>query len=175
MLYLTQCVQTCRYTFAVDGSLHIHSAQVTDTGRYLCMATNQAGTQRKRVDLQVYGEWYIHVHKTEEYFSNCLNHPQTQSPSNFMILCSHLSVPPSIADGRTNVTVTVNVQTTLSCEVTGIPKPTVSWMKNSRAINTDQNQNMYRLIQVFSLSVFLFKIKNSQPKILIETFYNYRI
>uniref|UniRef100_UPI0037E9B6AB hemicentin-1 n=1 Tax=Semicossyphus pulcher TaxID=241346 RepID=UPI0037E9B6AB len=105
-----------RYTFAEDGSLHIHSAQVTDTGRYLCMATNEAGTQRKRVDLQVY-------------------------------------VPPSIADGRTNVTVTVNVQTTLSCEATGIPKPTVSWMKNGRSINTDQNQNMYRLLSSGSLVV----------------------
>ncbi|XP_071373120.1 hemicentin-1, partial [Centroberyx affinis] len=105
-----------RYTFAEDGSLHIHSAQVTDTGRYLCMATNQAGTQRKRVDLQVY-------------------------------------VPPSIAGGRTNVTVTVNVQTTLSCEATGIPKPTVTWTKNGRTINTDQNQNMYRLLSSGSLVV----------------------
>uniref|UniRef100_A0A3B4Z1V9 Hemicentin-1 n=1 Tax=Stegastes partitus TaxID=144197 RepID=A0A3B4Z1V9_9TELE len=105
-----------RYTFAEDGSLRIHSAQVTDTGRYLCMATNQAGTQRKRVDLQVY-------------------------------------VPPSIADSRTNVTVIVNVQTTLSCEATGIPKPTVSWRKNGRTINTDQNQNMYRLLSSGSLVV----------------------
>ncbi|XP_076007425.1 hemicentin-1 [Genypterus blacodes] len=105
-----------RYTFAEDGSLHIHSAQVTDTGRYLCMATNPAGTQRKRVDLQVY-------------------------------------VAPSIADGRTNITVTVNVQTTLSCDATGIPKPTVSWTKNARAINTDQNQNMYRLLSSGSLVV----------------------
>ncbi|XP_034531212.1 hemicentin-1 [Notolabrus celidotus] len=105
-----------RYTFAEDGSLYIHSAQVTDTGRYLCMATNEAGTQRKRVDLQVY-------------------------------------VPPSIADGRTNVTVTVNVQTTLSCEATGIPKPSVTWVKNGRGINTDQNQNMYRLLSSGSLVV----------------------
>ncbi|XP_051803642.1 hemicentin-1 [Acanthochromis polyacanthus] len=105
-----------RYMFAEDGSLHIRSAQVTDTGRYLCMATNQAGTQRKRVDLQVY-------------------------------------VPPSIADSRTNVTVIVNVQTTLSCEATGIPKPTVSWRKNGRAISTDQNQNMYRLLSSGSLVV----------------------
>lgn len=52
------CTNVCRYTFAEDGSLHIQSAQVTDTGRYLCMATNQAGTQRKRVDLQIYGGWY---------------------------------------------------------------------------------------------------------------------
>ncbi|XP_034738598.1 hemicentin-1 isoform X2 [Etheostoma cragini] len=105
-----------RYTFAEDGSLHIHSAQVTDTGRYLCLATNQAGTQHKRMDLQVY-------------------------------------VSPSIAESHTNVTVTVNVQTTLSCEATGIPKPTVSWMKNGCVINTDQNENMYRLLSSGSLVV----------------------
>uniref|UniRef100_A0A3B4E5X1 Hemicentin 1 n=1 Tax=Pygocentrus nattereri TaxID=42514 RepID=A0A3B4E5X1_PYGNA len=109
-----------RYRFAQDGSLHIHSAQVTDTGRYLCMATNQAGTQRKRVDLQVY-------------------------------------VPPSIADGPTNVTVTVNIQTTLSCEATGIPKPSVTWTKDTRPLNTDQNQNMYRFSQVFFLFYCLFQ------------------
>ncbi|KAJ8376139.1 hypothetical protein SKAU_G00067190 [Synaphobranchus kaupii] len=105
-----------RYAFAENGSLHIHSAQVTDTGRYLCMATNDAGTQRKRVDLQVY-------------------------------------VPPSIAKGPSNITVTVNVQTTLSCEATGIPKPTVTWRKNGRQLNTDQNQNMYRLLSSGSLVV----------------------
>ncbi|KAI7799480.1 hemicentin-1 isoform X1 [Triplophysa rosa] len=105
-----------KYRFGVDGSLRILSAQVTDTGRYLCMATNQAGTERKRVDLQVY-------------------------------------VPPSIAKGPTNITVTVNVQTTLSCEATGIPKPSVSWTKNTQALNTDQNQNMYRLLSSGSLVV----------------------
>ncbi|TRZ02412.1 hypothetical protein DNTS_034467 [Danionella cerebrum] len=94
-----------RYSFGEDGSLHILSAQVTDTGRYLCMATNQAGTERKRIDLQVY-------------------------------------VPPSITEGPTNITVMVNVQTTLFCEATGIPKPSVSWTKNTNALNTDQNQNM---------------------------------
>ncbi|XP_034035488.1 hemicentin-1 [Thalassophryne amazonica] len=107
-----------RYTLAEDGSLHIHSAQVTDTGRYLCMVTNQAGTERKRVDLQV-------------------------------------QVPPSIAGGRTDVTVTVNIQTTLSCEATGIPKPTVRWTKNGREINTDHNQNMYRLLSSGSLVVIV--------------------
>ncbi|XP_051581270.1 hemicentin-1-like isoform X1 [Myxocyprinus asiaticus] len=105
-----------RYRFGEDGSLHILSAQVTDTGRYLCMATNQAGTERKRVDLQVY-------------------------------------VPPSIAEGPTNITVIVNIQTTLSCEATGIPKPDVSWTKNAQALNTDQNQNMYRLLSSGSLVV----------------------
>ncbi|XP_062857960.1 hemicentin-1 [Trichomycterus rosablanca] len=105
-----------RYTVAKDGSLHIQSAQLSDTGHYLCMATNQAGTQRRRVDLQVY-------------------------------------VPPLIAEGPTNVTVTVNIQTTLSCESTGIPKPSVTWTKDTRPLNTDQNQNMYRLLSSGSLVV----------------------
>ncbi|XP_053542916.1 hemicentin-1 isoform X1 [Ictalurus punctatus] len=105
-----------RYIVAEDGSLHIRSAQLSDTGHYLCMATNQAGTQRRRVDLQVY-------------------------------------VPPSIAEGPTNVTVTVNIQTTLSCEATGIPKPTVTWNKDARPLNTDQNQNMYRQLSSGSLVI----------------------
>ncbi|GAA6099393.1 hemicentin-1 isoform X2 [Tachysurus ichikawai] len=105
-----------RYLFAEDGSLHIHSAQLSDTGHYLCMATNQAGTQRKRVDLQVY-------------------------------------VPPSITEGPTNVTVTVNIQTTLSCEATGIPKPTVTWTKDAQLLNTDQNQNMYRQLSSGTLVI----------------------
>lgn len=57
LVHNTHICHPVRYRFGVDGSLHILSAQVTDTGRYLCMATNQAGTERKRVDLQVYGEY----------------------------------------------------------------------------------------------------------------------
>uniref|UniRef100_A0A8C1K3P7 Hemicentin-1 n=1 Tax=Cyprinus carpio TaxID=7962 RepID=A0A8C1K3P7_CYPCA len=99
--------------FGEDGSLHILSAQVTDTGRYLCMATSQAGTDRKRVDLQVY-------------------------------------VPPSITEGPTSITVTVNVQTTLSCEATGIPKPSVRWTKNDQLISL---QSVLRLLSSGSLVV----------------------
>uniref|UniRef100_A0A8C7JTX3 Hemicentin 1 n=1 Tax=Oncorhynchus kisutch TaxID=8019 RepID=A0A8C7JTX3_ONCKI len=106
---------TRQFNLAVNGT-ELRETQVTDTGRYLCMATNQAGTQRKRVDLQVH-------------------------------------VPPSISRGPTNITVTVNVQTTLSCEATGIPKPTVSWTKNGQTLNTDHNQNMYRLLSSGSLVV----------------------
>lgn len=53
-------------------------------------------------------------------------------------------VPPSIALGPTNITVTVNVQTTLACEAAGIPKPSISWRKNGHLLNVDQNQNSYR-------------------------------
>ncbi|XP_042661906.1 hemicentin-1 isoform X1 [Tyto alba] len=105
-----------RYSMLEDGSLHIHSAHVTDTGRYVCMATNTAGTERKRIDLQVL-------------------------------------VPPTIAPGHTNITVTVNVQTTLPCETTGIPRPAISWKRNGHLLSVDQNQNTYRLLSSGSLVI----------------------
>ncbi|XP_021053028.1 hemicentin-1 [Mus pahari] len=105
-----------RYSILENGFLHIESAHVTDTGRYLCMATNVAGTDRRRIDLQVH-------------------------------------VPPSIATGPTNVTVTVNVQTTLACEAIGIPKPSITWRKNGHLLNVDQNQNSYRLLSSGSLVI----------------------
>ncbi|XP_053098888.1 hemicentin-1 isoform X3 [Hemicordylus capensis] len=105
-----------RYSIIVNGSLHIHSAHVIDTGHYLCMATNVAGTDRRRVDL--------HVH-----------------------------VPPSIASGPVNITVTVNVPTTLPCETSGIPKPAITWKKNGHLLNMDQNQNTFRLLSSGSLVI----------------------
>uniref|UniRef100_A0A8C3GM35 Hemicentin 1 n=1 Tax=Cairina moschata TaxID=8855 RepID=A0A8C3GM35_CAIMO len=105
-----------RYSILEDGSLHIHSTHVTDAGRYMCMATNTAGTERKRIDLQVL-------------------------------------VPPTIAPGHTNITVTVNVQTTLPCETTGIPRPAISWKKNGHLLSVDQNQNTYRLLSSGSLVI----------------------
>nr|XP_051676343.1 hemicentin-1 isoform X2 [Oryctolagus cuniculus] len=105
-----------RYSILENGFLRIQSTRVTDAGRYLCMATNAAGTDRRRIDLQVL-------------------------------------VPPSIAAGPTNVTATVNVQTTLACEASGIPKPSVKWRKNGHLLNVDQNQNLYRLLSSGSLAI----------------------
>uniref|UniRef100_A0A8C8RXS5 Hemicentin 1 n=1 Tax=Pelusios castaneus TaxID=367368 RepID=A0A8C8RXS5_9SAUR len=105
-----------RYSVLEDGSLYIHTAHITDIGRYLCTATNAAGTEHKRIDLQVH-------------------------------------VPPSIAPGPTNITVTVNVQTTLLCETTGIPSPAISWKKNGHLLNVDQNQNTYRFLSSGSLLI----------------------
>ncbi|NXY61032.1 HMCN1 protein, partial [Callaeas wilsoni] len=105
-----------RYSVLEDGSLHIPWAQVADTGRYVCMATNAAGSERQRTDLRVL-------------------------------------VPPTIAPGQTNITVTVNVQTTLPCEATGIPRPAISWKKNGHLLSVDQNQNTYRLLSSGSLVI----------------------
>ncbi|XP_055962583.1 hemicentin-1 [Sorex fumeus] len=105
-----------RYSILADGVLHIPAVQVTDTGRFLCMATNAAGTDRRRIDLQVH-------------------------------------VPPAIAPGPANVTAPVNLQTTLACEVSGLPKPSVVWRKNGQPLSVDQNQNSYRLLSSGSLVI----------------------
>ncbi|EDM09581.1 hemicentin 1 (predicted) [Rattus norvegicus] len=106
-----------RYSILENGFLHIQSAHITDTGRYLCMATNVAGTD----------------------------------------------LPPSIAAGPTNVTVTVNVQTTLACEATGIPKPSINWRKDGHLLNVDQNQNSYS----FSQSLTISTAKHMETEILV--------
>ncbi|XP_021098568.1 hemicentin-1 [Heterocephalus glaber] len=105
-----------RHIILENGFLHIRSVRVADSGRYLCMATSAAGTDRRRIDVQVH-------------------------------------VPPSIVPGPTNITVTVNVQTTLACEASGVPKPSISWRKNGHLLNVDQNQNSYRLLSSGSLVI----------------------
>lgn len=68
-----------------DGSLHIHSAHVTDTGRYVCMATNTAGTERKRIDLQVLGKSFgfrqVYVPEARLHHCSCsANHILSLTP-----------------------------------------------------------------------------------------------
>ena len=89
------------------------------------------------------------VHKCKQVISDKFQFGRDTSNSILFAECvfSYLVtvlVPPSIAPGPTNITVTVNVQTTLACEATGIPKPSINWRKNGHLLNVDQNQNSYR-------------------------------
>ncbi|KAM5147900.1 hemicentin-1 [Mantella aurantiaca] len=60
---------------------------------------------------------------------------------------------PLIHPGPTNLTTVVNHQITLTCEVTGTPKPRVVWKKNGLLINMDMNQNIYRFLSTGSLII----------------------
>ena len=42
-----------------NRQLEIERAQVTDTGRYTCIATNEAGELQRYFDLEVYGEFEL--------------------------------------------------------------------------------------------------------------------
>ncbi|XP_078407396.1 LOW QUALITY PROTEIN: hemicentin-1-like [Cetorhinus maximus] len=105
-----------RFDFLSEGSLRIHSVQVSDSGRYLCTASNAVGTDHHRIELQVLGA-------------------------------------PTISPAPTNITAVANVQAELSCEVSGTPKPEVTWKKNGKPLNFNLQQNMYRLLPSGSLVI----------------------
>ncbi|XP_018408468.1 PREDICTED: hemicentin-1 [Nanorana parkeri] len=71
-------------------------------------------------------------------------HKQTQ-----LLVYDH----PLIIPGPRNITTAVNHQITLTCEVTGTPKPRVEWRKNGLLINMDMNLNIYRFLSSGSLVI----------------------
>ncbi|XP_075689566.1 hemicentin-1 [Rhinoderma darwinii] len=105
-----------RYFISGSGSLYFPLTDITDSGHYVCLATNAAGSSQWKTEFLVYD-------------------------------------PPSIMHGPKNNTAVVNKQTTLSCDVTGTPKPKVEWKKNGHLLNTDINQNIYRLLSLGSLII----------------------
>ncbi|XP_073439014.1 hemicentin-1 [Dendrobates tinctorius] len=105
-----------RYFILGSGSLYFPLTNVKDSGHYVCLATNAAGSSQRKTELLVLD-------------------------------------PPSIKPGPQNITALVNKQTTLSCDVTGNPKPRVEWKKNGLLFNTDINQNTYRLLSSGSLII----------------------
>lgn len=53
-------VLTCSPSQVLSGGrlLALNSAQVSDTGRYTCVAVNAGGEQHRDYDLKVYGEYW---------------------------------------------------------------------------------------------------------------------
>ncbi|XP_078083679.1 hemicentin-1-like [Mustelus asterias] len=60
---------------------------------------------------------------------------------------------PTISPAPTNITALANLQAELSCEVSGTPKPEVTWKKNGKPLNFDLQQNIYRLLPSGSLVI----------------------
>ncbi|KAG8436526.1 hypothetical protein GDO86_007581 [Hymenochirus boettgeri] len=189
------------------GFLQIENAEVEDTGRYTCVASNIAGKKTKDFILSVQvppsiqegpsvvktfvndsinleciatgvplpriawrkdgsilsnhntrlvisgtGSLYISSTKVAdsgEYF--CLATNAAGSSQRQIDLLVYES--PSINSVPTHFSAMVNVQTLLPCEVTGTPKPKVEWKKNGHVINTNLNQNIYRLLSSGSLVI----------------------
>ncbi|KAE8293961.1 Hemicentin-1 Fibulin-6 [Larimichthys crocea] len=87
--------------------LEIKGSEVSDTGQYVCKATNVAGQVDKNFHLNIY-------------------------------------VPPSI-DGpaEESVVETISNPVTFACDATGIPPPSLTWLKNGRLIENSESLEMH--------------------------------
>ncbi|XP_075038771.1 hemicentin-1 [Mixophyes fleayi] len=197
-----------RLQIVSDGRyLQIDNAEVTDTGRYTCIASNIAGKTTREFMLNIHVppsikegpnlvttfdnnpatleciatgvpspriSWRKHgsiLHgNSERYFiseSGSLYFPSADITDSGQYSCLATNAagsnqrqiellvfdPPFINPGSRNITTIINLQTTLTCNVSGTPKPKVEWKKNGHLINTDINQNIYRLLSSGSLLI----------------------
>eukprot|EP00079_Xenopus_tropicalis_P024320 XP_012816895.1 PREDICTED: hemicentin-1 [Xenopus tropicalis] len=187
--------------------VQIDNTEVTDTGRYTCIATNIAGKTTKEFILNIQvppsieeGPSLVTAFVDEPVTLECISSgvplPKTAWRKDGSLLSHHnarflvsqngslyisavevadsgqyfclatnaagssqrqidllVYDPPRIKSEPTNITAKINIQTTLPCEVTGTPKPKIQWKKNGHPINTDLNQNMYRLLSSGSLVI----------------------
>ncbi|ETE60133.1 Hemicentin-1, partial [Ophiophagus hannah] len=125
--------------------LQINNADLNDAASYTCVASNVAGQTTRKFVLAVNGNGSLHIHSTQvtdtgRYLCMATNVAGTERKR--IDLQVH---------GPVNVTVSVNIQTTLACETTGIPKPAITWKKNGHVLNLDQNS--FRLLSSGSLVI----------------------
>lgn len=130
--------------------LQIKDVKVSDTGRYTCIAVNVAGQADSKHDVSVHGMSHQVL-----LFVFCLfvliislqfGEVQPISRSHIFIIVpyslSSRSVPPSII-GQVqlpeNVSVVVKNPVALSCEASGIPLPSITWLKDGRPIKASSS------------------------------------
>lgn len=139
----------CFYFISHTGGrvLQIPRAQAKDSGRYTCVAVNEAGEDSIQYDVRVLCEFNLSINLFL-YAKNFKSNNWSYCLFVFFCLCTWtLIVPPSIrgADGDMpdEVTVLVNKTTLLECQVDGSPTPKISWTKDSQPLTPD---NTHRLL-----------------------------
>ncbi|MEJ1270154.1 hypothetical protein NN561_000975 [Cricetulus griseus] len=141
------------HKFLSDGRiLQILNAQITDIGRYVCVAENIAGSAKKYFNLNIHVPPSV-IGPTHEHLSVVVNHfisltcevsgfpppdlswlknEQPIKPNTNVLI---VPVPPTIEGPEREVIVeTVSNPVTLTCDATGIPPPTITWLKNHKPI-----------------------------------------
>lgn len=98
---------------------------VEDTAVYECEVTNEAGNQTRSIDLTVQGE---RTCTFEQLHAVLWQHGYNMF---FHILYTVLpTVPPSIADEPTELTVTRLSPVVIACTASGVPEPSIHWSKD---------------------------------------------
>uniref|UniRef100_A0A0K0DQ12 Ig-like domain-containing protein n=1 Tax=Angiostrongylus cantonensis TaxID=6313 RepID=A0A0K0DQ12_ANGCA len=100
----------------LDRRVEVSNARLSDAGKYVCVASNEAGEARKTFDLSVLGmlPLYLYLEQEKSWKS--------------VFLC--FSEMPRFLDmTNLNQSIIIGRPLTLDCSVTGTPKPTITWMK----------------------------------------------
>ncbi|EPY80556.1 hypothetical protein CB1_000818017, partial [Camelus ferus] len=147
-----------------NGSmLKIEDAQVQDSGRYTCEATNVAGKTEKNYNVNIWVPPNI-------YASGELAQLTVIEGHLVSLLCESSGIPPpnliwkkkarpTISDSGshpTEITVTRGKSVSLECEVQGIPQPTRTWMKDGRPLTKGRGMEITaegRILQLKNIHV----------------------
>ena len=134
-----------------NWKLQIRRADISDTARYFCKATNIAGTAEKYFDLNVLGKLnqgapWLNSNESKCYFRSQIYFKSGyirynslfQRPITFPDLPPYYFVVPPLIE-RANVDteprVIINSTIQLNCAVSGIPTPDVRWHRNDEPLS----------------------------------------
>lgn len=108
-------------------TLLFFGSQLADGGTYTCKVSNVAGQVDRTFRLTVHGE------NPSALFSNTLHIYFKKDVISFFDLIS--SVPP-VLDGslRESLNYTLGSHVTLLCEASGVPMPSITWLKDGTPI-----------------------------------------
>lgn len=123
--------------------LQISGAQIADTGRYSCLASNSAGSRSRHFNLNVLGTC-----TSLFYFLRIISRTNQTICMifDFFLLPSFFFSPvsPTIAgsgpDGSAEeITVTLSNPTSLLCEVQSYPPALITWLKDGTPFESSRN------------------------------------
>lgn len=145
----------------LDGQetrLQLPDVAPSDAGLYSCVASNQAGSSTKTFNLTVLGNHTETWSKTEVSHQQC---------SNLLILSPE---PPKMSSSNSpeELTIAVNSPLELECSATGVPPPTLTWLKDSHPLErsdiVQQDGHFVRIRKVQVNSLFTVHLWNRKKK-----------
>ncbi|MGH0131433.1 UNVERIFIED_CONTAM: hypothetical protein FKN15_007170, partial [Acipenser sinensis] len=134
-------------------TLQVGNAQVTDTGRYVCVAENVAGSAEKYFNLNVHGNSEsLEMHILSGGSKLQIARSQLSDSGTYTCVASNvegkahknyfltIQVPPNITGSEmsSEVSVLVNETVKLVCSAEGIPRPTIKWLKDGKKLNVTE-------------------------------------
>ncbi|KAB1258940.1 Hemicentin-1 [Camelus dromedarius] len=133
-LWSTLWFLSFRHTFLPSGSMKITETRVSDSGMYLCVATNIAGNVTQSVKLNVHGTPVPVVSWLKDGNAVLIDGLQHMSNPDGTLSIHQAT----LSDAGAYMCVATNIagsdETEITLHVQGTPKPTIKWLRNGREL-----------------------------------------